>query len=1105
MPAAFTDLLTCCARSARRDATPDGDLLRRVARCRDSEALAELVRRHAGLVWGVCHRRLRHEVDAEDAFQATFLALARQAARLDANRPLVGWLHTVADRVARKAQARAIKRAAMEMPSEPPSVADVPAEAGSREFFTAVDAEIAHLPRILREPLILCCVEGQTRDEAACALGCSVFAVKARLERGRRLLRRALERRGVALPAAFLAIGIGTGPVQAALREKAVASALGRPSSAVAELAAGSGIFGLKLGLILVLVGAVGLVALEFGQSNPKDSPPAKDAASSTAKKEEGRPDADRLGDPLPDAALLRLGTERFRHPGSANCMSLSADERTVLTLGWQGLFAWDTTTGKERWHSKRDDLHLDLNIGIGSTPFVILPDKTRAVVVCNAPAIQIWDLTTGKADTKRMTDSALISGEYFDSLDVTPDGKTLALGGSHGVVLCDQAGKIRTRIGNNPLGPRNANQDRLLAWRDFSYPHFAPDGRSLSVVSSDSPTDVRLCNLDGGEVRRIGLTKRYLDLAFSPDGKLIAVAERDDTVRVYETDTGKRKFEWPVKITRAQANENYLFRILFAPDGKTVVASASDKLIHVWDVVSGRKVGELQGHGWYPMALAFAKDGKTLYSTGWDGDIRRWDLATRKQLPLPQGVRGSDLAAASPDGRTVLYADGNHNLRFVDAKTGDERSILTIPNFSPDQVTFRADGNQLAVGGTAPGKVAVCVIDLATGKVAKRFEWPKGNDPHASVEDLAFSPDGRRLAAMTFRQNAARLWDLTADKDPLILKHQEGYSLSFSPDGKTLITGGWDRKIRFWDPVDGKLKKEFEVVLPNDFQATDGIHDDVRVFAVAWSPDGTRIAAADLGMKLWIWDAETMKLRALVDTKDIPRVNTLAWSPGSLWVATGGASGRPQVRDGWSGQLVWNRGAHRADVHRVSFGKDNRTLVSGAADGVGYLWDLRPKGVPTDKPAALWAALIGSDGPAAYRSFWAMLDQPEQTVAALAEQGKTFTAKVDAVQIRKWLADLDAPKFATREAAERELSSHLRPAVPLIRETLAKAPTEEQRTRGQKLLEAWESSRAGWTRAISLLAHVGSPAAKKVLADWSAADPDGDFGRAAAAALASE
>jgi RNA polymerase sigma factor (sigma-70 family) len=1103
MPATLTDLLTRCARSARRDAAPDGELLRRVARGRDPEALAELVRRHAGLVWGVCRRRLRHEPDAEDAFQAVFLALVRQAPRLDAGRPLAGWLHTVADRVARKAQARALRRAAREVAADPPGPGDVPAEVGGREFLAAVDAAIARLPQRFREPVLLCCVQGLTRDEAAEVIGCSVPAVKARLERGRRLLRLLLERRGVALPAALLAVGLGTAPVRAALRERTVTTALGKPSPAVAGLVARPTPAPWALGLSVVVAGVIGLGAFGLGQAPPpQGAPPTKEVGPPVAKTDGARPVADRLGDPLPEAALMRLGTTRFRHPGTALALALSPDEKTILTHGSEGLFAWDTASGKELWRVAGRDFFQTLTFSVGEHHLVILPDGRRAVTPTDAGFV-VWDLGTGKPEVRTVGAAGPRRREGFRAVDVAKDGKTLALGSPTQVLLCDLDGKERARIAVNPVAPQNANlNNRLLPLDGFGYPRFAPDGQSLAVVTSDDPTVVRLCDLDGGELRRIGLTKQYLDSAFSPDGTLLAVAERDDTVRVYETATGERKHEWPVKITRARANENYLFQVLFSPDGKTVAAAASDKLIHLWDVPTGKKLGELEGHGWYPWGMAFTKDGKTLYSTGWDGDVRRWDLATRKQLPLPQGVRGSSLAVASPDGQTVVYADGGHNLRFVDAATGEERSVVTIPGFHPEQAAFRADGRQLAAGGPAGDKVAVCLLDLPAGTVAKRFEWAKGNDPHATVNDLAFSPDGRRLASMSYRNSTARVWDLRADREPLVLKHRDGYSLSFSPDGRTLVTGGWDRVIRFWDPTDGKLRKEFTVTLPKEFQAADDLRTDVRVFAVAWSPDGSRIAAADLGMKLWIWDADTMKLRVLTDTKDIPRYNTLAWSPDGLWVATGGASGRVQVWDGWSGQLVWDRGKHGTSLFRVGFGKDSRTLVSGADDGLGYRWDLRPKDVPAGQPAALWPSLIGADGPAAYRAFWAMLDQPAAAAAALAERGQTFTASVDPTKVRQWVADLDAPRFATREAAERELAAHLRAAAPVLRETLAKAASEEQRARLRKLLDVWEASRTGRMRAVSVLAHLDTPAARQVLADWAKADPDGDLGKAAAAAL---
>jgi WD40 repeat protein len=579
-------------------------------------------------------------------------------------------------------------------------------------------------------------------------------------------------------------------------------------------------------------------------------------------------------------------------------------------------------------------------------------------------------------------------------------------------------------------------------------------------------------------------------------------VAERDDTVRVYETATGQRKYEWPVKITGKQANENYLFQVIWSPDGKTVAAAASDKLIHLWDVPGGKKAGELRGHGWYPWGLAFTKDSRTLYSTGWDGEIRRWDLSTRKQLPLPRGIRGSALVAFAPDGRTVAYADGDNNLRLVDPKTGEERKVLSVPGLAPDQMTFSPDVRSLAVGGVSADQVTICVFNLDTGAVTKRWDWPKGNDPHATVEDLAFSADGRRLATISFRQHSARVWDLTADKEALVLQHQNGYGLAFSPDGKTLVTCGWDQKLRFWDPADGKFRKEFPVVLPKDAPRAGGIRDDVRVFGVAWSPDGTRIAATDLGGRLWIWDADTMKVRAVTDTKDIPRYNTLAFSPDGLWIATGGAKATAYVWDAWTGQKVWERGEHKADLFKVCFGRDSRTLLSGASDGLGYLWDLHPKDVPADAPAALWASLVGPDGAAAYRAFWAMLDQPDAAVAAIAQQGKAFTATIEPAKAKQWIADLDSPRFGVREAAEKELSARLRASVPHLRETLGTTQSAEQRSRVQKLLAEWEGTRPQWTRVVSLLTHLGTPAARHLLRSWAEADPDGDLGRAAKGAL---
>src|SRR5262245_45698453 len=171
----------------------DGELLARYAQRRDEAAFAELVRRHGGLVLGVARRQLGDRQQAEDVFQATFLALARQGPRLGRPASLVNWLYTVALRQARNTRLALSRRAARHATLAPPRrAADPLAEVSGRELIAVIDEELARLPEAYRLPLLLCAVEGLSREEAAARLGWSAGAVKGRLERGRELLRRRL-------------------------------------------------------------------------------------------------------------------------------------------------------------------------------------------------------------------------------------------------------------------------------------------------------------------------------------------------------------------------------------------------------------------------------------------------------------------------------------------------------------------------------------------------------------------------------------------------------------------------------------------------------------------------------------------------------------------------------------------------------------------------------------------------------------------------------------------------------------------------------------------------------------------------------------------------
>jgi RNA polymerase sigma factor (sigma-70 family) len=185
-------------------AAPDADLLGRFARHRDEEAFAALVARHGPMVLSACRRVLGDAHAAEDAFQATFLVLARKADSLRRPAALAGWLYGVAGRVARKARGRSSSSLA-EAPEPADPRPDPLDRLTARELLAVLEEEVQRLPQGQRLAVVLCCLEGLSQEEAALRLGCTAGAVKGRLERGRQRLHDRLLRRGLTLSAALAA------------------------------------------------------------------------------------------------------------------------------------------------------------------------------------------------------------------------------------------------------------------------------------------------------------------------------------------------------------------------------------------------------------------------------------------------------------------------------------------------------------------------------------------------------------------------------------------------------------------------------------------------------------------------------------------------------------------------------------------------------------------------------------------------------------------------------------------------------------------------------------------------------------------------------------
>jgi RNA polymerase sigma factor (sigma-70 family) len=240
--AALIDRLCASALRPEDAALTDGQLLDRFVVTRDERAFEWLVRRHGPMVLGVCRRILRHEADAEDAFQATFLVLASKARSIRPRTMVGNWLHGVAQNTALKANVMRLRRRRKEREAGETRKHGSPA-AASEELFARLDRELAALPVRYRAVLVLCELEGLTIEEVARHLGRPPGTVATHLRRGRHLLARRLGRLGFCLSAAGLAELVGQAAVpgrlimstvQAAVADSATATALVVPTTVVA-------------------------------------------------------------------------------------------------------------------------------------------------------------------------------------------------------------------------------------------------------------------------------------------------------------------------------------------------------------------------------------------------------------------------------------------------------------------------------------------------------------------------------------------------------------------------------------------------------------------------------------------------------------------------------------------------------------------------------------------------------------------------------------------------------------------------------------------------------------------------------------------------------
>jgi WD40 repeat protein len=607
---------------------------------------------------------------------------------------------------------------------------------------------------------------------------------------------------------------------------------------------------------------------------------------------------------------------------------------------------------------------------------------------------------------------------------------------------------------------------DRLAFGGHFSFVRFSPDGKSLAVVLSQTPDELRLLEAaTGKEQHRIPLEQWMVRLDFSPDGRHVVTTERDNAVRLYDTESGKSK--WSHVVNLENPNENYTSAVAFSPDGKIAAVCATDELIHLLDASTGEEVGVLKGHSWYPWTLSFTADSKMLYSSGWDPAIRRWDVAARLQLPPPTGIRATEVVTISPDGNTLAYEETGGIVHLVKSEDGSELRTLADDGCHFSQLRFSHDSRLLAAGGAIGGEVRVVIFEAATGVVRHRFSWPKGRDPHSTIECLDFTPSGDRLAAAVFRQSAVYVWDLKTGEQFAKLTHNDVYGLSFSPEGKALATAGWDRIVRLWEMETGVESRRLAIEDREGNQKR-----DVRMYGVCYSPAGDILATAHMDHTVRLWNVKDLSLRGTLNVGDGFTFGAISFSQDGLWLATGGRSGKVTLWDVLEARALRGVGHHESYVYTVSFGNDARTIVSGGADGVGYVWDLRRFSNRDNlELTSLWGDLLSEDSQSVFYAACDLSSNPEIAVKLLREKLRPVRFLIDERR--------DAPSPGVEAAQVRRLKKILveKPDSDTIRSISAR-------------------------RALAILSRLGTADAQALLEELARRDPTSDLGMLATAAL---
>ena len=548
----------------------------------------------------------------------------------------------------------------------------------------------------------------------------------------------------------------------------------------------------------------------------------------------------------------------------------------------------WDVSREQKLWTKECPGIPVTV---------VFSPDGGQLVCACEGGTVQVWDVATG-AEVGRLPE--LPPGVL--QLAYSPDGSRLALAGADGAVHLWDA---RTHQKLAPL-QRRQGQGAL------SCVAFSPDGSRLAAAGADRAVWVWDVASGQESYKLEGHSSSVWCVGFSPDGAQLASSGGDGTIRVWDMASGRPR-------QALKGHSGWVYSVGFSPDGSYLASAGQDGTVRIWNwnTVQRPEPLMLEGPPRGILGMQFSRDGHRLALATPEGTVRRWDTVVGRELPPVQGPRREVVTTTfSPDGARLVAAGPDRTVWLWDTASGRMLRTLLVNGPEVAWLGFSPKGTHLAMAskdgvvrfwkgdGSAEGpKLAVNGADIITmdfspdesrlvvgfrdgtiqlWDVARARELASVKEHRECVRDVAFNGDGSRLASVD-AEGRVRVWDVVQGRELHLAKGRRDIELgwpepwkptrwkmnavSFSADGRRLVTGSADGTIRVWDVATGQELYQLK-------------RHTSPIWGFQFSPDGLCLAVADADGTVVLWDARPMTPELKVEREAVGLLNTLFQKP---------------------------------------------------------------------------------------------------------------------------------------------------------------------------------------------------------------------------------